>query len=188
MVGEPQGNISVVSAMPNELGVLCIGSYSVNCTNTTSSFLDQWIQLWVPFRPPSTHHDANVVLPKAGGDEMLSVNSFIEDLFRGPAHSCVTHRRLISDWTLLDANLRFVFTDPVLTYHLKEQAGDLIGRTLQEFIHPDERESASKDLALVIQQQAIHGTVTRYVQALFSDYLTVLRHCASPVLYVVSSI
>lgn len=73
------------------------------------------------------------------------------------------------DWVLLDANLRFLFTDPVLTNHLKDQADAVIGRSLIEFIHPDERESASRDFHVVIQQQAIHGSVTRYVDAVTVD-------------------
>jgi hypothetical protein len=50
-----------------------------------------------------------------------------------------------------------------LTNHLKEQAELVIGRSLLEFIHPDEQENACRDLHVVIQHQAIHGSVTRYV-------------------------
>ncbi|KAF8311979.1 hypothetical protein DL93DRAFT_2044679, partial [Clavulina sp. PMI_390] len=60
------------------------------------------------------------------------------------------------DWVLLDAQFRLLFTDPVLTCHLKEQAQPMIGRSLLEFIHPDERGSASRDFDVVVKQQAIH--------------------------------
>lgn len=67
------------------------------------------------------------------------------------------------DWVLLDAKFSFLFTDPLLTRHLKEQADLLIGRNFLDLIHPDEQENASRDLQAVVQHQAIHGSVTRYV-------------------------
>ncbi|KAF9514547.1 hypothetical protein BS47DRAFT_858055 [Hydnum rufescens UP504] len=76
-------------------------------------------------------------------------------------------------WTLLNANLQFLFLDPVLTVHMKDQADYLIGRSLLEFVHPDERQAASVDLHDVVEKQALHGTVTR-VKYMRASYLRVL--------------
>ncbi|GJJ08444.1 hypothetical protein Clacol_002660 [Clathrus columnatus] len=52
-------------------------------------------------------------------------------------------RRVAVRWTLLTEDLRFLYVDPVLSSHLGPQAHSIIGRTLLEFIHPDEHSSAS---------------------------------------------
>ena len=97
---------------------------------------------------PPNHH----ARPKAGRNEMLYV---VPDV---PGDSLSL---LPTDWTLLNANLQFLFLDPVLTVHMKEQADGLIGRSLLEFVHPDERQDASIDLHDVVEKHALHGTVTR---------------------------
>jgi hypothetical protein len=71
-----------------------------------------------------------------------------------------------SDWTLLSSDLRFVYLDPVLSSHLVDQAEDLIGRSLLEFVHPDEQASAKTDLGNVLSTKALHGSVTRYASFL----------------------
>lgn len=68
-----------------------------------------------------------------------------------------------SDWCLLTPELRFMYLDPVLTSHLEEQADVLLGRSILEFVHPDERHSAEHDLGGVLESKAIQGSVTRYV-------------------------
>lgn len=70
-------------------------------------------------------------------------------------------RFLSSDWTLLSADLNFVYLDPVLSSHLVDQADLLIGQSLLKFVHPDEQASAKNDLGNVLKTKAMHGSVTR---------------------------
>ena len=72
-----------------------------------------------------------------------------------------------SDWTLLSSDLHFVYLDPVLSYHLVDQADLLIGRPLLDFVHPDEQTSAKNDLGNVLTTKALHGSVTRYASFFF---------------------
>ncbi|KAL5526849.1 hypothetical protein ACEPAF_8576 [Sanghuangporus sanghuang] len=64
-------------------------------------------------------------------------------------------------WALLTASLQFTVLDPVLKYHLREQAPCILDRGLLDFVHPDERESAERDLGSVLAERALHGSVTR---------------------------
>ena len=70
------------------------------------------------------------------------------------------------DWALLSADLNFLYLDPVLQSHLAEQAELLIGKTLINFVHPDEQKSAKQDLGSVLESRTLHGSVTRWVFAL----------------------
>ncbi|KAK7044232.1 hypothetical protein VNI00_007954 [Paramarasmius palmivorus] len=67
----------------------------------------------------------------------------------------------MSDWALLSANLQFIYLDPVLQYHLEEQAGSLVGKSLLSFVHPDEQKTAEHDLGGVLSQNSLHGSITR---------------------------
>lgn len=67
---------------------------------------------------------------------------------------------------MLSTDLRFLYLDPVLAYHLREQADALIGKSLLQFVHPDEQASAEQDLGGVLESRTLHGSVTRYVYAL----------------------
>lgn len=49
-------------------------------------------------------------------------------------------------WTVLDDDLRFVYIDPLLREHMRSDADKLVGSSIYDFIHPDERESAKVDL------------------------------------------
>ncbi|TDL25453.1 hypothetical protein BD410DRAFT_784439 [Rickenella mellea] len=64
-------------------------------------------------------------------------------------------------WTLLNSSLHFLALDPVLTYHLQEQAPLLLEKCLLDFVHPEEQASARHDLGGVLQERTLHGTVTR---------------------------
>ena len=83
----------------------------------------------------------------------------------------VDQRRLFSvldffppaDWALLSADLNFLYLDPVLQSHLAEQADLLVGKTLINFVHPDEQKSAKQDLGSVLESRTLHGSVTRSV-------------------------
>ena len=58
-------------------------------------------------------------------------------------------------------DLQFVQMDPVLSAHLAKQKMSLMGRGIMEFIHPHERERASKHRALALRkadQQRREGT------------------------------
>ncbi|KAI9000584.1 hypothetical protein BD414DRAFT_405786 [Trametes punicea] len=64
-------------------------------------------------------------------------------------------------WTLLTYDLTFLYLDPVLASHLGEQADLLVGRSLLDYVHPDEQASAKVDLGAVLQSKTLHGSVTR---------------------------
>ncbi|KAF8583851.1 hypothetical protein K439DRAFT_1661083 [Ramaria rubella] len=64
-------------------------------------------------------------------------------------------------WSLLSADLDFLYVDPVLHAHLGAQAHAIIGRKLLEFVHPDEHASAHQDLGKVLESRTLHGSVTR---------------------------
>jgi len=91
-----------------------------------------------------------------------------------PFHSCVAARYSSRppDWTLLSSGLEFLYIDPVLRFHLDQQADAILGRRLLDFVHPDEHTSAHQDLGKVLESRTLHGSVTRYVQLRSS---TVLR-------------
>lgn len=81
---------------------------------------------------------------------------------------CITRAEHESklDWCFLSPELRFLYLDPVFTTHLEEQAPALLGRSLLEFLHPDEVESAQVDLGNVVRSRILHGSVTRCVVVL----------------------
>ncbi|TFK47861.1 hypothetical protein OE88DRAFT_753790 [Heliocybe sulcata] len=64
-------------------------------------------------------------------------------------------------WALLNADLQFLYLDPVLASHLGPQAEALIGKPLLAFVHPDEQASARHDLGSVLESRTLHGSVTR---------------------------
>ncbi|KAH7106543.1 hypothetical protein BKA62DRAFT_298611 [Auriculariales sp. MPI-PUGE-AT-0066] len=64
-------------------------------------------------------------------------------------------------WALLDDRLEFLFLDPVLGHHLEDQKDALLGRSLLEFVHPDELASARQDLQGMLDSRTLHGSVTR---------------------------
>ncbi|ESK89015.1 gata transcription [Moniliophthora roreri MCA 2997] len=64
-------------------------------------------------------------------------------------------------WALLSSDLHFIYLDPVLQYHLEEQAGSLVGKSLLSFVHPDEQKTAENDLGGVLRQNSLHGSITR---------------------------
>ncbi|KAJ7052635.1 hypothetical protein C8F01DRAFT_1170676 [Mycena amicta] len=64
-------------------------------------------------------------------------------------------------WSLLNADLRFIFLDPVLSHHLGPEAPELVGKSLVSFVHPDEQASAQADLGNVLDSRTLHGSVTR---------------------------
>ncbi|KAF8639423.1 hypothetical protein AX17_001513 [Amanita inopinata Kibby_2008] len=64
-------------------------------------------------------------------------------------------------WALLNSTLDFIYLDPVLASHLDEQADLLIGKSLLQFVHPDEQASAKQDLGTVVDNKTMHGSITR---------------------------
>ncbi|KAJ7475802.1 hypothetical protein FB451DRAFT_1244826 [Mycena latifolia] len=64
-------------------------------------------------------------------------------------------------WSLLSATLQFIYLDPVLAYHLGAEAQELVGKSLINFVHPDEQSSAQQDLGSVLESRTLHGSVTR---------------------------
>ncbi|KDQ14281.1 hypothetical protein BOTBODRAFT_174790 [Botryobasidium botryosum FD-172 SS1] len=64
-------------------------------------------------------------------------------------------------WALLNADLQYLYLDPTFNVHMGEQADHLVGASLLDFVHPDERASAQHDLHQVLENRALHGSVTR---------------------------
>ncbi|KAI0001494.1 hypothetical protein BJV74DRAFT_819002 [Russula compacta] len=83
-------------------------------------------------------------------------------------------------WTLLSADLRFVYLDPVLSYHLVDQADLLIGQSIFKFVHPDEQASAKNDLGNVLKTKGLHGSVTRMRFSRLSRVRRLLGHQGPP--------
>ncbi|KAI0064785.1 hypothetical protein BV25DRAFT_1869046 [Artomyces pyxidatus] len=79
-------------------------------------------------------------------------------------------------WTLLSADLNFIYLDPVLSHHLSDQADSLIGKSLLDFVHPDEQASAKHDLGNVLQSRTLHGSVTRMRYSRLSRVRRLLGH------------
>lgn len=82
---------------------------------------------------------------------------------------------VVLDWALLSSDLQFIYLDPVLNYHLGEQAELLVGKSLLSFVHPDEQASAKRDLGSVLETKTLHGSVTRCVShfiVLFTSHST----------------
>lgn len=57
--------------------------------------------------------------------------------------------------------LDFVYLDPILSVHMKDQANSLIGRGLLEFIHPEVRQKARADLYDSLSVDDLLSSVTR---------------------------
>ena len=51
----------------------------------------------------------------------------------------------------------------MLVYHLKDQSSAILGMSLLDFVHPDEKDSARADLGGVLEAKTLHGSITRYV-------------------------
>ncbi len=75
-------------------------------------------------------------------------------------------------WALLSPSLQFLYLDPVFQSHLanpdaspstsaKAAADVLVGKSLLDFVHPDEQGSAKTDLGNVLDSKTLHGSVTR---------------------------
>ncbi|KAK2462978.1 hypothetical protein APHAL10511_005030 [Amanita phalloides] len=64
-------------------------------------------------------------------------------------------------WALLNSSLDFIYLDPVLSDHLADQANLLLGKSLIQFVHPDEQASAKHDIGSVVQRKTMHGSITR---------------------------
>jgi hypothetical protein len=79
-------------------------------------------------------------------------------------------------WSLLSADLHFIYLDPVLALHLEEQADALVGKSLLSFVHPDEQSSAGRDLGDVLESRTSHGSVTRVRYCRLSRVRRMLGH------------
>ncbi|KAG9013883.1 hypothetical protein FRB94_004263 [Tulasnella sp. JGI-2019a] len=64
-------------------------------------------------------------------------------------------------WTVLSAQLTFMYLDPTLQLHMSRQGPLMAGRSILDFVHPDEVASARRDLSRVSQNKEINGSVTR---------------------------
>ncbi|VDB88418.1 unnamed protein product [Peniophora sp. CBMAI 1063] len=79
-------------------------------------------------------------------------------------------------WTLLSSSLRFLYLDPVLQYHLQDQASLLVGRSIIDLVHPDEQYAAQRDLSDVLQTGNLDGTLTRMRFSRLSRVRRMLGH------------
>ncbi|KAG9122328.1 hypothetical protein FRC07_001357 [Ceratobasidium sp. 392] len=82
-------------------------------------------------------------------------------------------------WSLLDAELRYLYLDPTCYVHMGEQAPAIIGTCLLDYVHPDEQHSARADLRNVLDSRTLHGSVTRVRFARLSRIRAILG-CAAP--------
>lgn len=114
----------------------------------------------IPTPPEATYSTEQVVLPKVG--QTRCCMSFLANPFI-PRNAKVAHL----DWALLSSDLQFIYLDPVLDYHLGDQAELLVGKSLLSFVHPDEQASAKRDLGNVLESKTFYGSVTRCVSPLF---------------------
>ncbi|KAJ3862399.1 hypothetical protein EV359DRAFT_45233 [Lentinula novae-zelandiae] len=60
-------------------------------------------------------------------------------------------------WALLSAHLVFLYLDPIMQADL---GGAVVGRSLLEFVHPDEQSTARLDLSQVLESKTVHGSIT----------------------------
>ncbi|GAW10014.1 gata transcription [Lentinula edodes] len=60
-------------------------------------------------------------------------------------------------WALLSAHLVFLYLDPIMQVDL---GGTVVGRSLLEFVHPDEQSTARLDLSQVLESKTVHGSIT----------------------------
>ncbi|KAG7528115.1 hypothetical protein FFLO_06407 [Filobasidium floriforme] len=70
--------------------------------------------------------------------------------------------------------LDFVHLDPVLSVHMRMQSMSMLGRGVIEFIHPEEREQARRDLYSSTRVNNLEGSVTRVRFARLSRIRTIL--------------
>ncbi|KAI0033555.1 hypothetical protein K488DRAFT_69807 [Vararia minispora EC-137] len=94
--------------------------------------------------------------PSAYGLPALSYDSY-----SGPDHRVPTVGQTRCYWTLVSSALTFVYLDPVLAHHLQDQAELLIGKSIIDFVHQDEQQSAQRDLTEVFHSGNLDGTLTR---------------------------
>ncbi|KAJ7593058.1 hypothetical protein C8J56DRAFT_930269 [Mycena floridula] len=92
------------------------------------------------------------------------------------ASSTKTRAKTRCYWTLLTADLHFIYLDPALAEDLEEQNNALIGKPLLSFIHPDEVENAKVDLGKVLESRVLHGSVTRVRFSRLSRIRRLLGH------------
>ncbi|KAF8604222.1 hypothetical protein BDV93DRAFT_110352 [Ceratobasidium sp. AG-I] len=85
-------------------------------------------------------------------------------------------------WSLLDAELRYLYLDPACNVHMGEQAQALIGTCLLDYVHPDEQHSARADLRNVLDSRTLHGSVTRVRYSRLSR-IRILLGCEAPVIF-----
>ncbi|PFH53050.1 hypothetical protein AMATHDRAFT_73596 [Amanita thiersii Skay4041] len=83
-------------------------------------------------------------------------------------------------WALLNSTLDFIYLDPVLANHLEEQADLLIGKSLIQFVHPDEQASAKQDLGSVVDSKTMHGSITRVRFSRLTRFRRLLGHDGPP--------
>ncbi|KAJ3776065.1 hypothetical protein FB446DRAFT_722680 [Lentinula raphanica] len=80
-------------------------------------------------------------------------------------------------WALLSADLEFMYLDPALQSDL---GGTVVGRSLLEFVHPEEQSTAELDLRLVLQSKTVYGSITHVRFSRLSRIRRVLRENFSP--------
>ncbi|KZT22369.1 hypothetical protein NEOLEDRAFT_1097775 [Neolentinus lepideus HHB14362 ss-1] len=101
--------------------------------------------------PLQSFDDSFALLPQSAGSE--SVDQSSSPMPKVGETRCY--------WALLNAELQFLYLDPVLASHLGPQADELVGKPLLAFVHPDEQASARHDLGSVLDSRTLHGSVTR---------------------------
>ncbi|KAI0264492.1 hypothetical protein BC834DRAFT_937825 [Gloeopeniophorella convolvens] len=133
-----------------------------------------------PYDSPDPSAYAHTHLPAQNARNLINMAPFdalsVHHSAQTPDHRLPKVGETRCYWTLLSSDLRFVYLDPVLSYHLVDQADLLIGRPLLEFVHPDEQTSAKNDLGNVLSTRALHGSVTRMRYSRLSRVRRLLGH------------
>ncbi|KAG8213401.1 hypothetical protein J3R82DRAFT_11901 [Butyriboletus roseoflavus] len=114
-------------------------------------------------------------MPSSSAPSMPS--SFTAD---PPAHSLPKIGETRCYWSLLSSDLQFIYLDPVLANHLEDQAELLVGKSLLNFVHPEEQASARADLSEALEQRTMHGTVTRVRYCCLSRVRRILGYTGPP--------
>ncbi|KAH8826380.1 hypothetical protein DL96DRAFT_1280951 [Flagelloscypha sp. PMI_526] len=85
-------------------------------------------------------------------------------------------------WSLLTyPSLSFSYLDPVLQYHLQDRAPMLLGRSLLDFVHPEDQDYVRRDLGSVLQTGNMYGSETRVRFARLSQVQKQLSEAAMSV-------
>lgn len=83
-------------------------------------------------------------------------------------------------WALLSTNLTFLSVDPLLTMELSGEGEFLLGRSLVEFVQPEEQAGARTDIENIINSRVLGGGVTITRFSSFERIRQIVNHRGPP--------